>query len=49
MNSETVLAGSDGFTTMTPGTRMMPATGTMSRMKLKLSCNYPGSMHLMES
>jgi hypothetical protein len=35
MNSGTVLAGSDGFTTMTLGTRMMPATGVMSRMKLK--------------
>ena len=37
MNSGTVLAGTDGLTTMTMGTRMMLATGAMSRMKLKLS------------
>jgi hypothetical protein len=37
MNSETVLAGTDRPTTMTFGKRMMVATGTMSRMKLKLS------------
>ena len=32
-----VLAGTDGFTTTTVGTTIMPATGAMSRMKLKLS------------
>jgi len=37
MSSRTVVAGSDGLTSMTSGTRAMPATGTMSRMKLKLS------------
>ena len=37
MNSGTVLAGTDGFTSMTLGTRIMPATGAMSRMRLKLS------------
>src|SRR5262249_62054375 len=31
MNSGTVLAGTEGLTTMTSGTRMMPATGAMSR------------------
>src|SRR5262249_61330972 len=30
------LAGTDGLTSVTRGTRMMPATGPMSRMKLKL-------------
>ena len=37
MNSGTVLAGNAGTTTMTAGSRLMPATGAMSRMKLKLS------------
>jgi hypothetical protein len=37
MNSGTVFAGTNGFTTMTLGKRMMPATGAMSLMKLKLS------------
>jgi hypothetical protein len=33
------LAGTDGCTSMTRGMRTMPATGAMSRMKLKLSLN----------
>src|SRR5262245_56735811 len=33
MNSGMVFAGTDGCTTTTPGTRMMPITGAMSRMK----------------
>jgi hypothetical protein len=37
MNSSTVLAGIDGWTTTTPGVRVMLATGAMSRTKLKLS------------
>src|SRR3981189_3518597 len=37
MNSGTVLAGTDGCSRMTIGTRMMPATGAMSGIKLKLS------------
>ena len=37
MNSGTVLAGTEGLTSITLGTRTMPATGAMSRMKLKLS------------
>jgi hypothetical protein len=37
INSGMVLAGTDGFTTMRVGNRTMPATGAMSRMKLKLS------------
>src|SRR5262245_54600063 len=36
MNSGTVLAGTDGFTTITLGKRMMPATGAMLWIKLKL-------------
>ena len=40
MNSGTVLAGNEGFTSRTIGTRMMLATGAMSRMKLKLSLSY---------
>src|SRR6516164_7892918 len=40
MSSEIVLAGTDGFTAMTLGARMMPATGAMSRMKSKLSFSY---------
>jgi len=37
MNSGTVLAGINGFTTTTFGTRMMLAIVAMSWMKLKLS------------
>jgi hypothetical protein len=37
MKSGTVLAGSDGVTSMTTGVRLSHATGAMSRMKLKLS------------
>jgi hypothetical protein len=37
MNSGTVLAGNDGFTSMTLARRPMNAIGAMSRMKLKLS------------
>src|SRR5262245_20778911 len=40
MNSGTVLAGTDGCTSITLGTTIMPATGAMSRMKLKLSFSY---------
>src|SRR5262244_1518354 len=40
MSSGTVVAGTDGFTTMTLGTRVNPATGAISRMKLKLSLLY---------
>src|SRR5262245_35613180 len=39
-NSDSVLAGTDGCTTMTLGRRTMLATGAMSRMKLKLSLAY---------
>ena len=37
MNSGTVLAGTARFTSIISGTRLMLATGSMSRMKLKLS------------
>ena len=37
MNSGTVLAGTEGCTTITAGSRLRLATGVMSRMKLKLS------------
>jgi hypothetical protein len=37
MNAGTVLAGNDGLTNMTSGTRMVAATGALSRTKLKLS------------
>src|ERR1019366_7861252 len=37
MNSGTALAGIDGFTTITNGLRLMPATGAASRTKLKFS------------
>jgi hypothetical protein len=40
MNSGTVLAGTEGLTTMTSGTRMMPAPGATSRTTLKLSFSY---------
>jgi hypothetical protein len=40
MNSGRLLTGIDGCTTMTLGTRISPATGAMSRMKLKLSFSY---------
>ena len=36
----TVLAGTEGFTIITAGTRRMPATGWMSWIKLKLSASY---------
>jgi hypothetical protein len=36
MSSGTVLVGTDGFTTMTLGTTIMPATGAMSRMKFEV-------------
>src|SRR5262245_1352335 len=36
MSSGIVVAGTDGCTTMTSGTIIMPATGAMSRTKLKL-------------
>ena len=36
INSGTVLAGTDGFTSMTKGVRMMPATGAMSRPNFKI-------------
>src|SRR5215470_13196498 len=38
MNSGTVVAGTEGCTTITLGTRAMPATAVISRIKLKLSC-----------
>ena len=44
MNSRTVLAGTDGFTSMTNGKRSMLATGTMSRMKLKLRLSYNAAL-----
>jgi len=34
MNSGTVFAGNDGLTTITLATRVTPATGAMSWMKL---------------
>ena len=40
MNSATVLAGNDGVTSITFGVRIRPATGAMSRMKLKLRFLY---------
>jgi tripartite-type tricarboxylate transporter receptor subunit TctC len=40
MNSGTVLAETDGLSSMTNGARMTAATGAMSRMKLKLSLSY---------
>jgi hypothetical protein len=33
MNSARLLAGNAGFTSITLANRMMPATGTLSRMK----------------
>jgi len=36
MNSGTVFAGTDGFTSMISGVLAMLATGALSRMKLKL-------------
>ncbi len=44
MNCGTVVTGSDGLTTMTSGTRKMPATGAMSRTKLKLRLSYRVSL-----
>jgi hypothetical protein len=40
MNSGTASAGTDGFTTMTKGKRLILATGAMSGMKLWLSLSY---------
>src|SRR5881397_2449426 len=40
MNSGTVFAGTDGCTSITFGTRMRPATGAMSRTKVKLSFTF---------
>jgi hypothetical protein len=40
MNSGIVLAGNDRCTTTTLDVRMMPATGAMSPIKLKLSLSY---------
>src|SRR5271168_2192283 len=40
MNSETVLTGTNGLTSITYGTRINPATGAMSPMKLKLSLSW---------
>ena len=37
MNSGTVLAGTDGFTTIMWGSRLMAAIGAMSRIRSKLS------------
>ena len=39
-NSGRFLVGNDEFTFATLGTRMMPATGAMSRMGLKFSFSY---------
>src|SRR5262249_49021607 len=41
MNSGTVFAGTERFATMSSGTRAMPATDAMSRLKLKLSFSQP--------
>jgi len=35
MNCATLVTGTDGWSTMTRGSRVMPATGAMSRRKLK--------------
>ena len=40
MNSATVVAGTDGCTTIRLGVVMIPATGAVSRMKLKFSFVY---------
>jgi hypothetical protein len=40
INSGTVFPGTDGWVTMTRGSRLILATGAMSRMKLKLSLSY---------
>src|SRR6516165_12026607 len=40
MNCGTDLAGTDGCTTMVFGRRTTAVTGSMSRMKLKLSLSY---------
>src|SRR2546430_1091284 len=44
MNSVTVLAGTDGLTTMTLGSRLIAATVAMSRMKLELSFSISGAL-----
>jgi len=38
-DSGTVLIGIEGFTSMAKGSRLMPATGVMSRIKLNLRCS----------
>jgi tripartite-type tricarboxylate transporter receptor subunit TctC len=38
MNSGTVVTGTEGFTSMAKGSRLMPATGVMSRIKLNFRC-----------
>src|SRR5215472_13538422 len=48
MNSGRVLAGTDGFTTMMFGKRMIEAMGAMSRMKLKLSLSYNVAFHALK-
>ena len=40
MNSATVFAGNEFVTSITLGARTRPATGAMSRMKLKLRFLY---------
>ena len=43
MNSATVLAGTDRWTSITLGTTIMLAIGAMPRMKLKLSLSMRGA------
>jgi hypothetical protein len=40
MNSATVVTGREGLTSITRGNRTRPATGAMSRRKLKGSRSY---------
>jgi len=40
MNSGTVFDGTERFATIGSGTRVMLATGAMSRLRLKLSFSY---------
>jgi hypothetical protein len=40
MSSRTAFAGTNRLTSRTRGARLIPATGTMSRRKLKLSLSY---------
>src|SRR5215472_9132403 len=44
MNSGTVLAGTEGCTSMAKGSRAMLATGAVSRMKLKLKLVVEGGV-----